>query len=126
MRKFVLFVAVAIVGAALFSGVACATEPQDAKAAQATKDPNFRWHNGQWWYWMGKDKQWLVWNGSQWNKFDPSQASSGGARRSFSYDPAASASYGGTYAGFGNVTQNGPIIGSYGFRSAASKADGNY
>lgn len=116
---------------------------QDTKAAQATKDPNYRWYNGKWWYWMPKQKHWMVWNGNEWNKYDQAQANRG-AVRSFSYQDEGSQQdmnyNGGAYYGQGiqrlfgtplnrvpgNVSQTDQIIGSYGLRRASSKAIGDY
>jgi hypothetical protein len=117
--------------AALSATTARGGEPKDAKqgtkTAQATKDPNYRWYNGQWWYWIAKDKNWLVWNGSQWTKFDAAQANRG--VRSFSYQEEATENPA-YYAPYGNapytVSNNDRIIPSYGFRSAGSKVLGNY
>jgi hypothetical protein len=108
-----------------------ADEPKDAKGAQAAKDPNYRWYNGQWWYWIAKDKNWLVWNGSQWTKFDQARANRG--VRSFSYQEGNQGGYGTSQMfgtplsgdGFPDMS-NTQIIGSYGFRSAGSKALGHY
>jgi ABC-type sugar transport system substrate-binding protein len=131
MRRLFLLTALLIaVSAAMISTSAAADEAKDLKAAQATKDTNYRWYNGQWWYWMAKGKNWVVWTGDKWVPFNSAQANRG-AMRSFSYQQQDNQE--GTQRMFGrplssipNNVQNTQIIGSYGFRSAGSKALGNY
>lgn len=139
MRKLFLLSACAIATAAvLMTTSTLADAPKDSKDSKVTKaakNPNYRWHNGQWWYWMSKQKNWVVWNGSQWQPYQQAQANRG-AVRSFSYQAEGQA--GNTYSQgvqrrFGmplstvpDSVANGPIIGSYGFHSAGSKALGNY
>jgi len=68
-------------------------QAQTAEATQdhAAQDPNYRWHNGQWWYWMPQQKNWMVWNGSQWMPY-AARAANRDVNRSFSYqDDAAPA-----------------------------------
>jgi hypothetical protein len=119
-RLFVLMALVFAISAVLASASVLADDAKDGKAAQASKDPNFRWHNGQWWYWVPAEKNWLVWNGSQWTPFV-----AGRAVRSYSYAPsnAAGAQF---YTTYPDSVSNQRIIGSYGFRSAGSKPLGNY
>jgi len=118
----------AVVAAVCLSTTARADEPAKAQATQA-KDPNYRYYNSQWWYWMPQTRHWKVWNGTAWNDYTP------GARRSFSYaeddavatpsNVAPRATYQ-NYGGFPNSVRNSQIMGSYGFRSAGSKSSGNY
>jgi hypothetical protein len=104
-----------------------AASTDGAQATQA-KDPNYRFYNGQWWYWIARDKNWMVWTGDKWAPYQP-QANRG-AVRSFSYaEGGASATdqmFGTPVTGFPNSVANTQILGSYGFRSAGSKAMGNY
>ncbi len=102
---------------------------QPAQSKTAATDSNYRFHNGQWFYWMPQTRSWKVWNGQQWNDFQGSQT------RTFSYeDPADTqfdTGYGGTYQTFGRSYSGYPytnnrIIGSFGFRGAGSKAEGRY
>jgi hypothetical protein len=99
----------------------------EAKAAPA-KDPNYRFFNGQWWYWMPAQKNWMVWTGDKWVPFR--RQASRGAVRSFSYDDQAQFSgqrvYGTPFTSMPDTVANQRIIGSYGFHSAGSKAMGNY
>lgn len=122
--------------AALLMNNSLAAEPQvkqaqekPAQAKTAAKDTNYRFHNGQWFYWMPQSKRWKVWDGHQWNDFQSVQT------RTFSYEAPAAAqfdsAYRGTYQTFGGTYSNYPytnnrIIGSYGFRGAGSKAEGRY
>lgn len=139
MRKLLtaLVVATAVV---VMTHSAQSAEPKDSKATKATqaaKDPNYRWHNGQWWYWMPRNKNWVVWTGDAWVPSQQARANRG-AVRSFSYDEQGTqggANYGeGTQRMFGtpltnvprSVSNNDQIIGSYGFRRAGSKLIGNY
>jgi len=140
-----IFVAIAFTAAAAFvanvSLAGAAEEPQakgtQAKQAEkqpvqnktAAKDSNYRFHNGQWFYWIPQTKSWKVWDGQKWNDFQSSQT------RTFSYDDPADTQfdtgYGGTYQTFGRSYSDYPytnnrIIGSYGFRGAGSKAEGRY
>ena len=144
MRKFM---AIAFVAAAAFVmnvSLASAAEEPQAKGAQAkqaekqpaqsktaAKDSNYRFHNGQWFYWMPQTKSWKVWNGQKWNDFQGSQT------RTFSYeDPADTqfdSGYSRTYSTFGRSDDfgysgypNNRVLGSFGFRGAGSKADGRY
>jgi hypothetical protein len=131
MRHFFVLTALAVAAFAVLAADSTrADEPNEAQAAQATKDPNYRWYNGQWWYWMPQQKHWMVWNGSQWTRYDQAQANRGGVR-SFSYQEGGD--QGGAYYGggvqrmFGTPrSSNNQIIGSYGIRGAGSKVIGNY
>lgn len=141
MGKFLTAVVIAAT-AILMTTSAQAGETKDTKSQQTTKaakDPNYRWHNGQWWYWMPKQKNWMVWTGDAW--LPQEQARKQGAVRSFSYDEQdGQANQGGTYYGEGiqrmfgtplsrvpnSVSNNNQIIGSYGFRRAGAKMIGNY
>lgn len=145
MRSFVTLFA--IVG--FCAAICCqanAEEPQAAKAqaapqaqaeheqhpaatTHAAADSNYRRFNGQWWYWLPQSKSWKIWNGNSWIDYQPGQT------RTLSYDDGAAAqtysnSYSPTYrqnfSGFPNSVSNTQIMGSYGFRSAGSKADGRY
>ena len=129
MRKLLALLAIAAATSIAYASQSRADEPKDHQAAQTAKDPNYRYHNGQWWYWMPQQKNWKVWNGTQWSNYQPA------AGRSFSYadDSAAQAtgnyyapSYRQGFAGFPDSVSNSQIIGSYGFRSAGSKAEGRY
>lgn len=127
MRKFCVLIAIAAATSMIALGSARGNEPQGAKAQATAKDPNYRYHNGQWWYWMSQQKNWKVWNGSQWLDYQPA------ASRSFSYADDSSAGTAnarmfGTpiYGGFPESVSNREIIGSYGFRSAGSKAAGKH
>lgn len=104
-------------------------EQQPVQSKTAAKDSNYRFHNGQWFYWMPQTKSWKVWNGQKWHDFQSSQT------RTFSYeDPADTqldSGFGGTYSTFGSSNSGYPytnnrIIGSFGFRGAGSKAEGRY
>jgi hypothetical protein len=127
MRKLCVLLALTAATSILCAGIARADEPQNKQETKAAKDANYRYHNGQWWYWMPQQKNWKVWDGSQWNDYRP------GATRSFSYaDDSAAAtgsnapSYRQGFAGFPDSVRNNQITGSYGFRSAGSKAEGRY
>ena len=129
MRSLCMLLALAAAASIVSAGDLRADESQGNQAAQAAKDPNYRFHNGQWWYWMPQQKNWKVWNGNQWNDYRP------GATRSFSYvdDGAAQAtgnyyapSYRQGFARFPDSVSNNQIMGSYGFRSAGSKSEGRY
>jgi hypothetical protein len=123
------------------------TAERHAQAAQGqptAQSSNYRFHNGQWWYWWPATKSWKIWNGSAWLDYRPGQSklaqsqanpSQGTQTRTFSYDeggtvPAASdavaPSYRQNFAGFPDSGGTSPILGSYGFRSAGSKAEGRY
>jgi len=104
-------------------------EKQPDQSKTAATDSNYRFHNGQWFYWMPQTKSWKVWNGQKWNDFQSSQT------RTFSYeDPADTqfdTGYSGTYQTYGRSYSGYPytnnrIIGSFGFRGAGSKAEGRY
>ena len=132
MRKFFLLCALA----AFISSVALSTcradETKKTKAVQSAQDPNFRFHNGQWWYWMPQQQNWKVWNGSEWNHYQPGQSF---RARSYSYaDDGSSEDNAADWQLFGrplsnvpaNVSSNNQIIGSFGIRGAGSKVLGNY
>jgi hypothetical protein len=152
MSKLLYLAAAVAVAVVLGGQFARADEPQQAPAKQshaqsattqaaqdhAAKDPNYRWHNGQWWYWMPQQKHWMVWNGSQWIPSTARNANRS-TNRSFSYqeDAAPATTYsGGYYGGYrsgrwdapadASVSNNDMINNSYGFRGAASKAIGKY
>lgn len=150
MSKLLYLAALAAVAAILSGQWALADEPQQAPAKQsqaqqsqttqatqdhAAKDPNYRWHNGQWWYWMPQQKHWMVWNGSQWIP-STARAAQGNANRRFSYQEQAAPTttyYGGYYRqgrwdapADASVSNNNMINNSYGFRGAGSKAAGKY
>jgi hypothetical protein len=130
MRKLCVLLALTAATSILCAGLARADEPQDKQEAKAAKDANYRYHNGQWWYWMPQQKNWKVWDGSQWNDYRP------GATRSFSYadDATVRSAENATDQMFGrpltstpsSVSTNNQIIGSFGFRGAGSKVLGNY
>jgi hypothetical protein len=129
MRSLCMLLALAAAASIACAGDLRADEPQDHQATKAAQDPNYRYHNGQWWYWMPQQKNWKVWNGSQWNDYRP------GATRSFSYveDGAAQAAgetyvptYRQGFTGFPGSVSNTQIRDSYGFRSAGSKTEGRY
>ncbi len=131
MRKFCLLFAIVAVTSAICLNNARADEPNsDAGAKQAAKDPNYRYYNGQWWYWMPQQKNWKVWDGNQWNDYVAGQAN-----RSFSYTEGSDTEnvgagvtqmFGAPLRRVPNSVRNRQIIGSYGFHSAGSKAMGNY
>ncbi len=130
MRKYLaiaLFAAAALMLDVSLVGAADNDNPESTKTAD--KDPNFRFHNGQWWYWMSGSQSWKVWDGTRWTDYQPGQ------RRVFSYqEPASDSSSNPTFRMFGrpltsvpdSVSTNNQIIGSFGFRGAASKALGKY
>jgi len=132
MRKlFVLFAIAAMTTLVATSGLrADEAKSEPSQARQTAKDPNYRFHNGQWWYWMPAQKNWKVWNGTSWTDFQ-------GGQRSYSYtegQPLTENVGQGVTRMFGaplqrvpdNVSETGQIIGSYGFRRAGSKMTGNY
>jgi len=106
--------------AALGAVNATAATASDASSSQATSsDPNFRWHNGQWWYWQAPQSRWMVWDGSQWQVHQPRRAT-----RSYSYYQDA-----GPTQGFGTPSARragGRITNSFGHRDAGSKIRGQY
>ncbi len=129
MRKLFVLLALVAVTSIVCLSTTRADESKDNKTTQAAKDPNYRYYNGQWWYWMPQQKNWKVWNGNAWIDYQP------GVTRSFSYTDgnvaegnSATARMFGTpiVGGFPNSVRNRQIIGSYGFRSAGSKINGNY
>jgi hypothetical protein len=112
-------------------GVCAASRVEAQQPGQATdhaaKDPNYRWHNGQWWYWMPARGGWLMWNGSQWQP--AASARTGGATRAYSYQPGSSADaalFGPGYSAGPQDVGNRQVLPSYGLRSAGSKVSGNY
>lgn len=105
-------------------------------ARQDQTDPNFRWHNGRWWYWQNGG--WLMWDGARWlNRQERSARVN--SRRSFSYTEDAQG-FVPTEAGIPQSTASGlrrgtvapgtveyqRVVPSYGMRSAGSKVLGNY
>ncbi len=131
MRKFFLMCALVAVVSSVALSTGRADEAQKTKAAHSA-DSNFRFHNGQWWYWMPQQQNWKVWNGSQWNDYQPGQPS---RTRGYSYaDDGSSEGNAADWRLFGrpltnvpaNVSSNNQIIGSFGFRGAGSKVLGNY
>ncbi len=130
MRKLCVLFALTAATSIVCAASVRADEPKGNQASQSAKDPNYRYHNGQWWYWMPQQKNWKVWDGSQWNDYRP------GTTRSFSYadDAAVGPAVSATDQVFGrpltsvprSVSTNNQIIGSYGFRGAGSKVLGNY
>jgi hypothetical protein len=135
MRNLLCAIAALAVALVLVTASAQADDAKDSKAAQATqqaaKDPNYRWHNGQWWYWMPKQKNWMVWNGSNWTPYATARSTDGSVR-SYSYQGEANQNgavqrlFGTPLTNVPNNVTNNQIIGSYGFRSAGSKALGRY
>ncbi len=130
MRKFyLLFAIVAVTSAVCLNNARADEVRKDDQAKQATKDPNYRYYNGQWWYWMSQQKNWKVWDGNQWNDYVAGQAG-----RRFSYAEPGTQNVGqGVVRMFGapltampSSVRNRQIIGSYGMHSAGSKAMGNY
>ncbi len=64
MRKFFISIGLLIAAVAGFQA------PAEAQVGVQTRvdlqsDPNYRWHNGQWWYAV-PNRQWLMWNGNAW------------------------------------------------------------
>ncbi len=102
------------------------------EAGKTQQDPNYRRHNGRWWYWQNNN--WLMWNGSRWVTPGERQA------RSYSYAPRRSYSFIPTEDGLprsdASGLQNGintpytveyqKVIPSYGVRSAGAKVLGDY
>jgi hypothetical protein len=119
------------------------TTAKPEQDANAHADPNYRRHNGRWWYWQNGG--WLMWNGNRWvNQQERSQrVYSYAPGRSYSYmqDAAPGAEgYVPTYSGIPQSDASGlqrstvapgtvqyqRVIPSYGMRSAGSKVLGNY
>jgi hypothetical protein len=118
------------------------TAHQDHSSAAKSTDPNYRWHNGRWWYWQNSG--WLMWNGDRWlNQQERARVYSYRPQRSFSYtedQTATNRGYLPTYAGIPRSDASGlqrstvapgtveyqRVVPSYGLRSAGSKALGNY
>ena len=134
MRKFCILLALTAVTSIVCLSTAKAEEPKQTKSSQAAKDPNYRYYNGQWLYWMPKQQNWKVWNGSEWTDYQPTQSY---RTRAYSYDNENAGPTEGNEAVwrlFGrplttvpdSVGSNSQIIGSYGFRRAGSKMVGNY
>jgi len=107
-------------------------EPADGRHPS---DPNFRWHNGRWWYWQNGG--YLMWNGSRWiNESERgrsySYAPSYGTRRSYSYVPTEEGmprnDASGMRRGFvaPDRVEYQKVLPSFGIRSAGSKILGNY
>ncbi len=100
---------------------------QNARAADTgsstTTDPNFRWHNGQWWYWQAPQQHWMVWNGSEWQVHQPQARR---ATRSYSY--MQEPNYGSGTQSFRSrgSSSGGRITNSFGNRDAGSKIRGQY
>lgn len=122
MRRYLMTFALTLAATGL-AGV-----PQVATAADATaatnSDPNFRWHNGKWWYWMADRAGWLVWDGNQWQTPESMPRR---AARSFSYQQDDSFGSGSFRAGATRSPQkSGRITGSFGHRGAGSKITGSY
>ena len=70
------------------------SEPnQTSDTTNATKSSGESWryrqHDGRWWYWM-PSKQWVVWNGSEWVKYDPQTIASVNRQRAYSYPGSGS------------------------------------
>lgn len=112
-------------------------EPQATTAEHAAQNSNYRFHNGRWWYWWPQTKSWKIWNGNAWIDYHPAQSQPAvtAQTRTFSYgEDDAAQTFSNTYApvyrqnfaGFPDSVSNRQILGSYGFRSAGSKADGRY
>lgn len=64
MRKFFFIVGVFMVS---LLGI---HRPAEAQVSAQTRvnvnaDPNYRWHNGQWWY-AQPNNTWMMWNGNSW------------------------------------------------------------
>ncbi|REK05474.1 MAG: hypothetical protein DWQ37_23445 [Planctomycetota bacterium] len=109
----------------------------EAKDPRASNDSNYRWHNGQWWYWMPQQRNWQVWHGREWTPFVAGRSTATEVR-TYSYQGQNTQS--GPYDGdavqrlFGtplstvpdSVSDNNQIIGSYGMRGAGSKQIGKY
>ncbi len=97
-----------------------------SSATTTTSDPNYRWHNGKWWYWMPEQQHWMVWNGDAWQQHQPRARTQ---VRSFSYQQPLEGSVGmpsqrsTTTAPRSN---SGRITHSRGHRDAGSKVRGNY
>ena len=115
-------------------GHAQETAAHHAAGEPAAQDTNYRHFKGQWWYWWPQTKSWKIWTGSAWVDYQPGQPQPT-QRRAFSYDRVNAAqapsysyapSYRQNFTGFPNSVRNTQIMGSFGFRSAGSKSDGNY
>ncbi len=116
------------------------THGQDHAGRGRSSDPNYRWHNGRWWY--RQDDDWLMWDGGRWlNRQE--RVDSPAPRRSFSYTVEATPltpGYVPTYAGLPESNASGlrrrtvgpysvyyqRVLPSYGVRSAGSKVLGIY
>lgn len=96
----------------------------DEGAQNAPSDPNFRWHQGHWWYWQANQKRWLIWQNDQWRPQPLQQTQRSRTVRRYSYSPeAASGSVG---VPSRSRSSGGRIHGSFGNRPAAAKTHGNY
>lgn len=122
--RYVLCLMLALGTAAVASTSATAyakdADKKDAKTVQdvTKQDPNYRWHNGQWWYWQAGPQRWLVWSGGEWREHQPQRVV-----RRFSYQPDIST---GTQSFRPRSSSGGSINNSFGVRGAGSKLRGNY
>jgi hypothetical protein len=77
---------------------AVAQDARGAKGPDAKKSPDanawrYRWHGGQWWYWLPENR-WVYWENNRWNDYaapavvqDRAPASAAGRRGSPGRDP---------------------------------------
>ena len=50
----------------------------------------YRWHNGQWWYWLPSNR-WAIWDGNTWKPHNPTRYSAGYRGDGTAYDNSNSA-----------------------------------
>jgi hypothetical protein len=107
-------------------------EPADGRHPS---DPNYRYHNGRWWYWQ--NDAYLMWNGQRWlapgeRQRSYSYAPSNARRRSYSYTPTEegmpTSDASGMRRGFvaPSRVEYQKVLPSFGVRSAGSKVLGAY
>lgn len=104
----------------MIASTTVATAAESNQSASGTTDPNFRWHNGKWWYWQAPQQRWMVWNGTEWHVHEPQTTV-----RTYRLQDSGNQGVR-TGQSFRSRSNGGRITESFGIRDATSKIRGNY